>query len=635
MIKSYLFKPVKGDSYYISNSGSSVNDGLSAKHPKTFDDISSLDFTTIKKLKFKCGDTFYGNFSISSEDVLIDKYGSGNNPIIDNSQDISSLTWINDSGDYWYVETDDPGWVMLNNDFLKCAQSDWLSMTSRTLNTITFDTTGIDTDNLVGGYVSIREWYWNCTNYYKIISYSSGTITLDGNMVSTTSGKKFIIVNRYQFLDSGTNQWVYDDEKLWIRTSINPSTLDIRKTTDLYTIKCTEDNNTIQNIDFQNTYVVFVDFELNNGKVYDCNFTNSKFYCVYAGLGTDNYVDVIRCNIINIGHCAVNLKISGGGIVTDNTINRVGMQSNYPFWYTDDVDSYPGTLSAAIKGNNDYTSMGKWTIENNIIDNTAWSAIFTRGIGSQIRYNVISNWHRRFTDGGGIYVVSQQESYPGDDTEIANNICYCTSVGEDGSWVSAGIYLDLYNTNYNVHHNVVYGMEDNPYGCGYFAHQYPTHITFEDNIIVGCTNAMFFYNSSANIVNYIQNNILAVRKSSQFCWATNVADETVFFTGDSVQDYNYYFNPYGTIISKSSSGSYNFADFKTQTGQDPNSTSKSNWLTYTDEETAIQEVKLYTNETDTDTTIIAPSGYEDVDGNDVSSDELTVPAHYGLLILKS
>jgi hypothetical protein len=633
MINLSLFKKTE-QSYYISDSGDSNNNGLSPQYPKTIEDVSSLDFSVIKNIKFKAGGIFYGNFTIDYANVKITRYGIGVNPILDNSEDISELSWIHDSGDYWYAETSNPGWVMLNNDFLKCAYSSWITITSRTSNTITFDTTGLDTDNLVGGYVSIRDWNWNCTKYYQITDYSEGTITLDDDMWLTDSGKEFIIINRYQFLASGSNQWAYDDDKIWIRSSVNPSTLNLRKTSREALITISQDNATIRNIDFQNTYVTFINFGTNDGlNVLNCNFTNSKFYAIFVYLGNQNKVNIRNCIIDNTGDCALNLKIEGGGIIKNNIVRNNGTQLNYPFWYTNEADTYPGTLCVAIKTVSEIDDHPEWVIENNTVDNCAWSAIMSRGQNSTIRYNKVSNWHRRFTDGGGIYVVSQQNGNPNTNYEISYNICHCESVGEDGSWVSAGIYTDLYNTGFSIHHNIVYDVTDYAMGCGYFTNTDSTEITLENNIFVGCYNGMFFYGSK-DVTNYIQNNIIATR-NTRYCWATNRADETIFFKNGGYQDNNYYFNPYGTLISKSQSGTYNFADFKTQTGQDANSVSKSNWLTYVNEATAKEDVKLYTNEADTDTTIIAPPGYEDIDGNDVSNQELTVPAYYGLLILKS
>ena len=65
------------------------------------------------------------------------------------------------------------------------------------------------------------------------------------------------------------------------------------------------------------------------------------------------------------------------------------------------------------------------------------------------------------------------------------------------------------------------------------------------------------------------------------------------------------------------------------------STFKVNWLTYVNEATALTQVKLYTNETDAAVNQLIPSGYEDVDGVDVGSTTIEIPAYYGLLVLKT
>ncbi|MGA7830245.1 MAG: hypothetical protein WCA21_04720 [Terracidiphilus sp.] len=94
-----------GKSYYVSNSGSDSNSGLSPIAPwKTLAKVSASKFNPGDRVLLQCGGIWRESLSISSSgstgnDIVFSNYGTGSNPIILGSQQPTS--WTNVGGNVW------------------------------------------------------------------------------------------------------------------------------------------------------------------------------------------------------------------------------------------------------------------------------------------------------------------------------------------------------------------------------------------------------------------------------------------------------------------------------------------------------------------------------------------------------
>ena len=112
-----------------------------------------------------------------------------------------------------------------------------------------------------------------------------------------------------------------------------------------------------------------------------------------------------------------------------------------------DVD-YNGTDSAGIR------VYGPWsTIDHNTIYNTGRDGVGQFGWSTHIGFNTIHDALLQTTDGGGIYTIRSW----GTGAEIAYNRVY--NIHSSG-FGGVGIYLDDDSSNYLVHHNITWNVDD-------------------------------------------------------------------------------------------------------------------------------------------------------------------------------
>jgi len=605
-------------------------------------ELDALAFEANKTYRLARGQEFYLAKNLNVDNIIVEPYGTGLAPICRGSVDLGQEVWT-DEGDGIYSITPKSAtkWLYITGYEAKMCETDWIDIVSIP----DTDQFGIDSGDLsidpTGALVVDFKSMFNLSREYTVTGYSSGTVTVDrthefGLLTNGGKAQKVKFLN-LQTLLTDNYDWCFEGGKLYVKLPSAPSNYEINSVVEDSGFNVTGNNVTIRNIDFKhffeaaiyNNIYVISQLNINNCNIYDCREDGIRI------ISRSSNINIYDNIISEIGACGVIIGNIQYFNIYRNTVSNCGTQSNYG-WIKEDYsvnnrNSIIGSGIVVATNISDLTYFANiFSIHDNTIYNTAYNGLSTNAAyNGRIYNNVIHDILTRFDDGAGIYTFFYRNAYPqlAEDIEIDHNIIYNIT----RNVANCGIFQDNRSGKNNIHHNVVYGSSNY---C-VKVNDGTTDTILEDNIFLDADKTMvYIHNITDGIVpagkDFVFNRNIICNRSN----GTNVLISYDFdcFSPDGNAEENIYLRPYrSNVISNLG----NLAALQAAYGYDTDSIEKLNWLSYVSEAQALEDVKLYTNETDSDITIIAPSGYEDVNGVDVSSQELTVPAHYGLLILKS
>jgi hypothetical protein len=551
--------------YYVSAEGNDENPGTSPEQAwRTLEKVNSHQFSAGDQILFNRGDIWRGtlncNYSGSQgKPITYGAYGEGPKPIIYGSEVITG--WTQYSGNIYKASvTSKIGQVFLNGTRIRVARypnEGYLTISS-VAGTTSFTSNGLDPDMNYAG----ATWFGRTRYYFAeirdVVSSSSKSITLNsapnGNL-GVNQG--FILMNKLEFLNQ-PGEWYYDKDSnefyLWTPEGDSPENYLVTGSVYANGININRKNYLrfneldIREQDFNGVYI----YGCTNITIENSHIANPDQYGISAeGSGSL----IFRNNEIT--------RANGGGMwlwtkdshITDNKIsnigifNEIGLKGN---------GRNNGGSGAEISGENN-------KIEYNIIENTNYNGLFYRGKGTVIQYNLINNTCLTKDDGGGIYTNTG-----GTGGTVRYNIVL-NSIGNPEGFSSTrsmaeGIYIDEIAENVLVEYNTVQNTGD----AAIKLHNVGG-IKVENNTIMTARYGIWC-NKFVGSPSPITNNIVYMTTNKD-----DYEPRSLFSRVGSYNtkfDYNKYFNP---TVSESTqvfrqSTYMTFAQWKTATGQDANST---------------------------------------------------------------
>ena len=592
-------------------------------------------------IEFQRGGVFRGSKTSMAPDVQFKDFGSGNEPIIKGSEILTG--WADEGGNVHSVIAPVTDWVWFDDIMGRWAETAWIKPTNITTNQITINPADVSQyTDIVGSTLVGKRNSFRMTDQYTVIAYVPGTgvITLDRDY-ETTSNIDFKLYGKAEYLQQA-NDWAYEGGKVYVY-SADPTLRVIERSAHNDGFKCLSSGNTITGLDFRNYYKRGAILNAANSFVNQCKFSQIRhqaaefsLYEQTSGLAFNNN------QVEDCGFMGVHVGPNPGFTLENNTFNNIGIAATYGWDNKGNAYTTNGNTACRYEYNvNNETQVGGSVVyRGNTVTNVAYNGLqISHGDNNLIENNVIHDFMLRFSDGGGIYVNHRPTSGFGNFTEIRNNIIYngfADTSGVAGEDIAVGIYCDARYQDANIHDNVMYELD---HACWLTNSTGNKNHTFQNNICIADRYDGILIrtgtNSNVNDGHTFSGNIFAMRVQAEVPYLTlgTSAGYNPWTNGSS--NNNYLFNPFGVNYINDFGTLRDEAGLKAAYGQEANSRFKTNWLTWVDETEAKEQVKLYTNETDTNVQQLIPAGYEDIDGNDVSGQTLTVPARYGLLVLKS
>jgi len=454
--------------YFVANSGSDSNDGLTeATAWKTLNKVNANVnvFTPGDIILFKGGDQFYGTLIIlNKNEITITSYGSGK-AIITGGEKITGWTYTGNN--IWRSTVSNKvHQIFKNGNVLSQArypkikddftpESNYYQITSTTSNTVFKCSNLIGMPNLIGASIQIQSAAWRFTSC-KIKSFNSGSgqITLEKAPTHPIDiGDNFFVINDIDLLDTD-GEWFYDKDKLYIHSTSAPTNI-VGNTLDGIGVEIEKsDNITIENLSIR----YYTEKGINAEKSNNLRINNNEFlYCYEYGIRTksspnttvtNNYFKGGMRNGISLNEWNANTYFSNS-MIRNNKIFEHGMLKQATARNFD----IPQTIN--LHGSGD-------TMEYNDIQKVGYNGVRIYGSNVTVQYNFIKDFCLTAHDGGAIY--SQANSFNGttvDGGVIKNNIIINRDLGD--KWFDIGIYADDRSKNIQILNNTVSLSKDGIY----------------------------------------------------------------------------------------------------------------------------------------------------------------------------
>lgn len=632
--------------YYISAGGNDANDGLSPGTSITANKIASLTLNILDVLNFNKGDSYViGDIPQTVTALTVGTYGSGANPKIIGSKDLSTATWTAEGGGiYSTVLAYTPLWVYQNGSAMSIAATANVTVSSVSGAVITASSI-VPLNGYAGSFVGAKlrghANNWILSDEYTVTAYNAGakTVTVSSTVAAgmNASGKLFFIYGQQQFLSSGT--WFFDTStsKLYVFTTTSPSGTDIRAGfyNTFLTNKIQLNMDNIELMHFQTNVITYGPWSLiTNNLIHDCRGT--------AMFG--NFSDHSRILNNTVHHCDLNGIFSFRGdftnylnntiydICSGNTMSKLGYPTN-----SDNLElglaGYPNTVTGQEFMAYSLTSMREpgAQIVKNVIYNVGYVGIFlSSGVNCLVDKNYLHDHTGTLLNDGGMIYTAGQVTYVNDGSTVSNNI-----IENSGSNnILAGMYVDNFSQNVKVVNNSVYK------GGGYAGIRINSgtrnHTITGNKVLADISAAGAFrfdevsgFPFTLSGCTFTGNQMVTL--STGGCMVLSPAINP-FSSGTS--DNNAYVFAYdNTNIIKRNSITYNSSTWPAILSTDASSTYRTNYITFSNSTNAAQEGKMERNPSDTPESFNVPAGYSDVTGTPFSN-PVTIPAWSSLIYLK-
>jgi parallel beta-helix repeat protein len=642
----YYYSRGGAPALFVSNAGSGDGTGSSSDNAMSLANLISRGIQENDRILLNKGEIYdTGEIDIEVAGVQFGAYGSGDNPILRGSTDISSLTWTDEGDGTWSTPmVTEPNWIWISGRCAKLAQTPRIAITGRgSTTTITVNPANLSGySNIVGAYLVAKDKPFSSSLRVKVTDYNAGTgvITVD-HEIDVNSNVDLALYNKFEFFEDDL-EWAWESGELRIKSTVSPSTLDIRASAFDYCFK-DRANTRFSNLEFQEYYQFGIWSDQGVSDIRSCAFHDIRDAAIYYERQVTG-ANVSDCTITRIGNNGITMRPLINSTFVGNTISDIGMMDNYGWWTIDYHTSEIGVnheqgngigIQYIIDLDDDTVNGSSCIFHKNTVSNTAYNGISLH-IGTQntITKNTVTNFLNRYDDGGGIYIFHyRQYNDLQENTEIANN--YVANSNGTGSTAKHGIYVDNRSKSAHVHHNVVEKCD-----WGILLNYDTTDHAVEDNITFDCVYGIVFRNSSAatlitdNTNNIFRRNLMVARKSTDRCLNVMITSGSFPswnpFGGTGLSDNNMYLSPYNVDVANgdNAGGDLTLAELQSAYGEDANSTARANYLTQPAFWT--QRLRLIVNETDSPVsgTMI---GWEDFEGN--SLDSYTIPARSGIVAL--
>lgn len=671
------------NTYYVSTSG--TGDGATSATPMSQADFVTL-LTTIanySRVYLKAGDTFRGSFT-NNKRVTFDSFGVGADPIISGSIDISGQTWTNDSGNIWYtVMAQVPKTVFQNGTEQPKAETEFFAISARTAaNAVSSTAAALDTyhsgESLVGAEIVAKEFGFKPTNRRTVTAWDGTILTLDSQIglynsdlgtYAPSTSSSFKLMNHKNFI-TDIGEWCYDasTQRLYILTSGGAPT-NIFACVHNYGITLSDeiDYVTIQNIQFEHQYLAGIYSYSNNFCTFTSNtFINQHYDGIFAG-GNSRNLTISYSAFSNMAGSGIQLGgIRGTSIITRNTFSNIGMQDwlcpleyesvNAPAYREFYMSVACGILSFFDFNSERGSTIDGLEISYNTIANTGYSSMRLAGRNLNIHHNIVSESCHKWNDGGGIYLFWRPFGFSlgTNNNTIEYNIVKNhqgsadTTEGLTGATKGIlGIYLDNGSSKTTVRYNTVYNIYTFTIFMNFDTHEH----TVTDNNCMGqpvavhefldayATNLQKVSNTFPHVEEVVlENNIIGINRNALVCVQTANFIAAAFnpFSTPGNSDNNHYVYPYGLDIAEhigSSTVGYTLAEWQTKNSDDASSTARVNYITFSSNANADEEIKIEVNETEASVNFNVPAGYTDYSGA-AFSNPVAIAAYRSLLYFK-
>jgi hypothetical protein len=398
----FLLLPIKlfAVDYYVSNAGNDANNGLTTSTAwATLAKVNSFTYAANDRVLLHRGGTWYGSLIINRNNVTIDAYGSGSNPLITGYT--LAGTWGNNIAGVWQVST--TAKATLNNVIVDGVQvaigrypnTGFLNYESIGSLSIT-DNQLTGSPNWTGAKAVIRKVRW-IYDICPITSHSGSTLNYT-NPIG--------VDNIYPGI-ANFGYFIQDDAR----------TLDIsgewflNKTTKILSMYFGSTQTSVVKYSTVDTVInigAFANVTINN-----INVEGSNEYSIYAKNGSN--ITINNCSLNNNGGVGIYVWNIPNAILTNNTITNNlgnGIFCNNSIATTTLIQG--NSINKAgymhgMGGSGDNKNNGIWqngngaTIQLNTIQNTGYNAIQYQGNNLNIYKNFINTYCTLADDGGGIY----------------------------------------------------------------------------------------------------------------------------------------------------------------------------------------------------------------------------------------
>lgn len=633
---------------FVSNAGSGDGSGSDANNSMSLANFLNAALeagTTVKLKKGEIYDT--GEIDIEVENIKFDSYGTGDNPILRGSEDISGLTWTDEGDGTWSTPmAEEPNWVWISGRCAKLTETPRIAITSRgSTTTITVNPSNLSSySNIIGAYLVAKDKPWSSSLRVKVTNYNAGTgvITID-HEIDVNNNVDLALYNKFEFFEDD-GEWAWENGELRIKSSVDPSTLDIRMSSYDYCFK-DKGNTRFENLELQEFYQFGIWSDEGVSDIRNCSIHDIRDTAIYYERQVTG-ANVSDCTITRIGNNGIVCRVPINLTCLRTTVTDIGMMDNYG-WNTIDYHDDPtggvnheqGNGQAIFTGNIDLdndTLVGSGNlIKECIVSNVAYIGIgISNGSGNTVTRCSVTNFMKRYDDGAGIYAFHYRKyNVLGQDHEISYN--YVSDSNGTGATNRFGIYIDNRTKAAHIHHNVVEKCD-----WGILLSYDTTDHTVEDNITFNCRYGIVFRNGSAatlitdNTNNIFRRNLMVACKSTDRCLKVMISGGSFPswnpFGGTGEADDNMYLSPFNVDIANGDNkgGDMTLAELQSAYGGEANSVARANYLTQRAFWT--QRLRLIANATDSPVSGTF-TGWQDFEGNPL--DNYSIPARSAIVAL--
>ncbi len=487
--------------YYISNTGSDTNTGVSPEQAWQTIQKLNASFSIVQpgdSIFFKRGESFYGTIHVTksgmlNKPIVFAAYGSGANPVITGFVNITG--WQQKSANIFEAPANDlkanlnmvtmdgipqrlgryPNATAADGGYLRYEEAEGKnSITDNELD---------ETNNWTGAEIVIRKNHWTAercrvtAQQGKSISFTYSNRGInplnEPILYKATKGNGYFFQNDARTLDEN-GEWFFDSTTHKLLMFLNDAN---------HVIKASAVD-TLVNTDS----MMFISFQ-------QLAFEGANRSALFNRGG--GHLSVSNCSFTNIGAKAIHFWNTSDVVIDNVTTNYV--LSNAIQLRTTKKDNAI-IKNCVIKNTGPFVGMGSFfddrdykavyvmmrnnvSIENNIVDSTGLSGIQFQGSNALVQNNVISNYCRVLDDGAGIYTYVEVAKEAGGENYtnriIRNNIILNGVGAPEGSvktYKAEGIYLDGRTMNVSILNNTIANT-----GNKAIAMNNPVNITVKNN----------------------------------------------------------------------------------------------------------------------------------------------------------
>lgn len=651
--------------YYVSAAGD--GDGSSAD-PMSFSDLQTLMPTieNYSRVYLNRGDIFEGALQVSKR-ITLDAYGSGNLPIISGSVNISSQTWTLDTDNVYYTTMAFiPRAIFVNEVEQVKAETEFFNISARTAhNQVSCVTAALDTyhagQSIVGAEIFGKQFGFQPTRVDTVTAFNGTILTLENNygLYNSTLGTyapatnlDFKLRNHRNFIDV-VGEWCYDDatSRLYIKTAGGAPT-NIYANVEDWGVEIIGgiDYVTIQHIKFKHQFLASIHIDGNNFVTVDsCEFKDGHFDAIYAH-GDSRRNTYSYNSFRDYNGSAIELGGVQKFLITRNSIDKIGAKfwinpQEFPRVGPDWRDFRRGIGVGINQFYDDQSAIAiadSLEISYNVIDSVGYNNIALMGRWHNVHHNVLERSCLKWNDGAGIYTQWRPFgfSYGTYGITLDHNIVRnhrgtgTTTEGSTSSLIVLGIYIDNGSSGINITNNTVSNIET----FSLFSNYDTKNTSIINNRIRGVPMALHQFKTAytnnlqkvwsafPNAVGHtLEDNIFGIYNNNSFCIEVRDADNLTNynpFSAGGNSDNNHYVNPYTVNIGQyqdASEDNDNLSAWQTRFSDDASSTEFTNFLTYSNDTNARNEVAIEVNTGESPINFNVPPGFVDHEGNAFSN----------------